>query len=545
MTTLPERRRRIAGWGFEGEDFEPSPQLIEWLTANVGPPGPPLCDAKLSIPEISPRSLPSLPLEVCSESRDRFCHARGQGLIDIIRQRSGTVPAMPDAVVRPSNSDEVAGILEACKGSGVRILPWGGGTSVTGGVNTPSGEAPVISVDLERMTGLKAFDSTSGLAVFGPGTTGPQVESALANHGYTLGHYPQSWELATVGGWAATRSSGQESLGFGRIEDLVAGLHVVAPAGQWRLPALPSSAAGPDLRQLVMGSEGRFGIITEATLRTRPKPDLTVVQAYLAPDLDRGLQAIRSLTLSGLRLCMLRLSDSAETDVAMAIGLGASRFASIARFYLGLRGIKDDACLILVGANGSEIEVAEALAGARSILASQRAVSLGRGPGRHWQRDRFRHPYLREALLDRGWATDTLETAVPWSEAARCRTSVRQALETALEAQDERTAVLCHISHPYIDGTSLYFTFFFRNTADPDATIERWALLKRKASEALVSTGATITHHHGVGAWHAPWLENEAGTLGLEILSDTASRMDPEEILNPHVLLDPTDRLME
>ncbi|MCK5378063.1 MAG: FAD-binding oxidoreductase [Acidobacteria bacterium] len=539
------KTRRLGGWGFESETFEPSPQLIQWLTENVGPPGPALGDTDLKIPKIRPQTLPSLPGEVCTEDRDRLFHARGQGLIDIIRVRSGTVSALPDAVVRPSDADEVIGILDACKGSGVRIVPWGGGTSVTGGVNILSGDQPIISLDLERMSGLIDFDSISGLAVFGPGTTGPQVESALAEHGFTLGHFPQSWELATVGGWAATRSSGQESLGYGRIEDLVAGMDVVAPAGRWRLPALPGSAAGPDLRHLVMGSEGRLGIITEATLRTRQKPEQTAVHACLVPDLERGLDGIRALMWSGLPLCMLRLSDPPETEVAMTIGLGASRFASLAQRYLRFRGIKDQACLILVGTSGSELEVADALEGARNILRSRRAVSLGRGPGRHWQRDRFRHPYLREALMDRGWATDTLETAVPWSRAALCRTEVRRALETALEDEGERTAVLCHVSHPYIDGTSLYFTFFFRNTSDPEATIKRWARLKRAASDALVRSEATITHHHGVGVWHAPWLRNEAGELGMKILGDAALRMDPERMLNPHVLLDPTDRLME
>ncbi len=519
--------------------------MIQWLTNTVGRPGPSLGSAGLSIGEASPRALPPLSIETSTDSRDRLFHARGQGLIDIIRLRSGTVPAVPDAVVRPTNTDEVVKILEVCKGTGIRIIPWGGGTSVTGGVNVPAGDQPVISLDLEHMSGLKSFDPVSGLAVFGPGTTGPQVESALGEHGFTLGHYPQSWELATVGGWVATRSSGQESLGYGRIEDMVAGMEVVAPAGRWRLPALPGSAAGPDLRQLVMGSEGRLGIITEATLRTRPRPENMAVQAYLIPDLDHGMEAIRELVWSGIPLTMLRLSDPLETQVAMAIGLGASRFASLAKRYLHFRGIREQACLILVSTAGSELGVVDALEDARSIVTAHRAVSLGRGPGRHWQRDRFRHPYLREALMERGWATDTLETAVPWSRAASCRTEVRQALETTLEDIGEKTAVLCHISHPYIDGTSLYFTFFFRNAPNPEQTVERWARLKRAASDALVRSEATITHHHGIGAWHAPWLKHEAGDLGLELLSDTARRMDPEGVLNPHVLLDPTDRLME
>lgn len=545
MKRSSARRRRLGGWGFEGENLEPSPQLIQWLTENVGPPGPGLDDTKVPVNGPPSRTLPALPGEVRSDFRDRLFHARGQGLIDIIRVRSGTVPALPDGVIRPSDSDEVAGILEACKGTGVHVVPWGGGTSVTGGVNTPLGDQPVLSVDLERMTGLTAFDPTSGLAVLGPGTTGPQVECALAEHGFTLGHFPQSWELATVGGWAATRSSGQESMGYGRIEDMVAGMEVVAPAGRLRLPALPGSAAGPDLRQLVMGSEGRLGIITEATLRTREQPEATVVQAYLAPDLDRGLNSIRMLMWSGLKLSMLRLSDPPETEVAMAIGLASSPFASLAQRYLRLRGIKDQGCLILVGATGSNPEVAEALEGARSILSAHHAVSLGRGPGRHWQQDRFRHPYLREALMDHGWATDTLETAVPWSLAERCRTEVRQALQNALLDEGEQTAVLCHVSHPYIDGTSLYFTFFFRNASEPEATIQRWARLKRAASGALVDSGATISHHHGVGIWHAPWLQHETGTLGLELLKDASRRLDPDGLLNPNVLLDPTDRLTE
>ena len=545
MVTSSTRHRRLAGWGFEGENFEPSSQMIQWLTDNVGPPGPSLGNADLSIGEASPRTLPSLSIESSTDSRDRLFHARGQGLIDIIRLRSGTVAAVPDAVVRPANTDEIVRLLEVCKGTGVRIIPWGGGTSVTGGVNVPAGDQPVISLDLERMSGLNDFDPISGLAVFGPGTTGPQVESALSERGFTLGHYPQSWELATVGGWAATRSSGQESLGYGRIEDMVAGMEIVAPAGQWRLPALPGSAAGPDLRQLIMGSEGRLGIITEATLRTRPRPENMAIQAYLVPDLDRGMEAIRELTWSGLPLTMLRLSDPEETQVAMAIGLGASRFTTLAKRYLQFRGIREEGCLILVGAAGSELGVADALEGARSIVTAHRAVSLGRGPGRHWQRDRFRHPYLREALMDCGWATDTLETAVPWSRAASCRIEVRQALETALEDIGEKTAVLCHVSHPYIDGTSLYFTFFFQNAPDLEQTIEHWARLKRAASDALVRSEATITHHHGVGAWHAPWLRHEQGELGMALLGDAARRMDPEAMLNPQVLLDPTDRLTE
>ncbi|MCD4748014.1 MAG: FAD-binding oxidoreductase [Thermoanaerobaculales bacterium] len=543
MKQSEKRTRRLGGWGFEGEDFEPSEQLLTWLTKRVGPAGPPLRGDKIPIPDLKPRALPEIPLEVTFDSRDRLFHARGQGLPDIIRLRTGTVNAVPDGIVRPSNSREVEAVLAACRGRGIRIVPWGGGTSVTGGVNRPSGDESVLCMELERMADLVDLDTASGLAVFGPGTTGPKVELSLAEHGFTLGHFPQSWELATVGGWVATRSSGQESLGYGRIEDMVAGLEVVSPSGRLHLPTLPASAAGPDLRQLIMGSEGRLGIITQATLRVRPRPQLTNVDAYLVPNINRGLDAVRDLVWAGIPLSMARLSDPQETTVAMAIGLGSSSFAPLVQGYLRLRGIRNDGCMMLVGANGRPEIVGDTLAGARSILSTHRAVSLGRRPGRHWLRDRFRHPYLREALLDRGWATDTLETAVPWSKTLATREKVVSALENALSGENERAAVLCHISHPYIDGTSLYFTFFFRCASDTDATISRWAQLKRAASEALVNCGATITHHHGIGVWHAPWLKAETGELGLEMLSAAVQRMDPERILNPEVLLDPTDRL--
>ena len=543
MNQVENRTRRLGGWGFLGEDFRPSPPLLAWLEERIGPAGTPVPGDSIPVPDLAAKNLPDMPLEIFGETRDRLAHARGQGLVDIIRLRTGTIRTMPDGVVRPGNADEVESIVAVCAREGVGLIPWGGGTSVTGGVSTPPGEGPVLCMDLARTAGMRDFDACSGLAVFGPGTTGPQVEMCLGDQGFTLGHFPQSWELATVGGWAATRSSGQESLGYGRIEDMIAGLDVVSPAGRLELPALPASAAGPDLRQLLLGSEGRLGVITGATLRVRPRPEETSVEAFLAPSLERGVDAVRGLVWAEVPLTMIRLSDARETQVALAIGLGASLFAPLVHRYLRLRGIREEGCLMLVGAAGCSEEVADALARARSILATHRAVGLGRRPGRHWLRDRFRHPYLRESLLDRGWATDTLETAVPWSAALRTTEAVSRALDTALNTENERAVTLCHVSHPYRDGTSLYFTFFFRCAADPEETVARWSRLKRAASRALVEEGATISHHHGVGAWHAPWLGAETGERGMDLLSAAARTMDPSGILNRGVLLDPTDRL--
>ena len=541
MTDSPARR--VGGWGFEGVDYPPSKALLSWLRSRVGAPGSGISAERLIAPQAPPRTTGALPAPSGTDPLDRLAHARGQGLADIVRLRTGTVAALPDAVCRPESADQVGSVLEACASRGIRVIPWGGGTSVTGGVNVVPGDAPTVSIDLSRMARLEELDPEAMLATFGPGAAGPAVEAALAPHGLTLGHFPQSWEVATVGGWVATRSAGQESLGYGRIEDMVAGLELVAPGGRLRLAPVPASAAGPDLRQLVLGSEGRLGVITRVTLRVRQRPQTLDVAAWLLPDLDRGTAVIRLLLAERLPLTILRLSDAAETEVALAVGLGGSPAAPLVRGLLRLRGLRAGACLLLAGAAGTESEVRRALRRVRDIAREHGGTGLGGRAGRTWIRDRFRHPYLREGLLDRGWATDTLETAVPWSAATRVRQSLRTAIGGALEDDDERVAVLCHLSHPYRDGTSLYFTFFFRCGADADETIARWARIKRAATEALVAARATISHHHGIGQWHAPWLAAEIGDDGVSVLRAAAARLDPHGILNPHVLLDPTDRL--
>ncbi len=542
------RIRRLGAWGFEGESLPPSPGLLDWLGKRIGSPGPALGATPpeaASVAAEGARKLPEMPLGVTDDPGDRLAHARGQGLPDLVRIRSGTLPALPDGVCRPGSDDQVEAALGSCSRAGVRVIPWGGGTSVTGGVNVIAGDAPVLTMDLERLAGLQDFDPVSGLATFGAGTTGPAVEAALGQHGFTLGHFPQSWELATVGGWLATRSSGQESLGYGRIEDLVAGLDLVAPKGRLTIPVLPASAAGPDLRQLVMGSEGRLGVITRATLRVRPRPLRNLVEAALFPDLDSGLEAARKLVQDRLPLTLLRLSDGPETEVAMQVGLAASRWAALAKRYLGLRGIGPGACLMLYGAAGSARLVGNVLGSSRQVLRRHGAVILGRSPGRHWQRDRFRHPYLRDGLLDIGYVTDTFETAVPWAAVAKVRKNLVATITGALAADGQQVAVLSHVSHPYPDGASLYFTFFFTSAASPELTLARWATIKRAANQALVANRATLSHHHGIGQWHAPWLAAELGSEGWALLAAAARHMDPDGVLNPHVLLDQVDRLEE
>jgi len=537
-------RRRLAGWGFEGESFPPSESLLQWLTDRLGEPVPyPRFDPSSFRPPRS-RALPRLPCQLSLEPLDRLAHARGQGLPDLLRLRAGAVSTLPDAVARPTSAAEIEPILERCGRSEVCVVPWGGGTSVTGAVNVLPGEGPVITLDMQRLAGLEGLDVESGLATFGAGTLGPEIESRLAPHGLTLGHFPQSWELSTIGGWIATRASGQESLAYGGIDRLLAGVETVAPSGKLQLPAFPSSAAGPDLRQLILGSEGRFGVLTRATVRVRRRPECMQVEALLLPTWEEGLEAVRELTQSRLPLQLLRLSDGPETEVALRAGLADhSVVAPLLRGWIRLRGIRGSGCLLLCGAAGTQGETEAILDRAAGILRRHGAVALGRRPGRRWLEDRFRHPYLRDSLLDRGIATDTLETAAPWSALPSLARRVRTALESALQEEQESTSVLCHLSHPYPDGASLYFTFFFRTPAEVEEALARWARLKRRATEALLEAGGTLSHHHGVGRWHAPWLEREVGSTGHQLLEAAARVLDPEGILNPQVLLDPEDRL--
>ncbi len=541
----PERslRLRLDGWGEEGVHLPPSPAMLQWLEARLGAPEP---FPRLDLERLEPRSAPTvsdLGCETSGDFRERLAHSRGRGFSDLVRLRSGTVPTLPAAVARPRDADQVRTLLTRCADAGCKVVPWGGGTSVTGGVNPPAEQGPVITSSLRALSGLRRIDEESGLATFGAGTLGPEVEAALAPHGWTLGHFPQSWELSTVGGWVATRSAGQESLGYGRIESLVAGLELVAPAHTLELPPLPATAAGPDLRQMVLGSEGRFGVITEVTLRVRRLTPHHRFEAFLLPDWERGRRAARRLVQDRLDLTLLRLSDGPETQVAMAIGLTKTRLAPLVKAWLRLRRIGPGACLLLLGARGTHNQLATTFDRIYDRLRPHGAASLGEGPGRNWQHDRFRHPYLRDSLLDRGYATDTFETAAPWSRLGAIYRAVRQSLTTAVEGEEREIPVLCHLSHPYADGASLYFTFFFRCPRDPEAAIARWADLKRRATGTLVEQGATLSHHHGIGAWHAPWLPRESGPGGHQLLARMAAEMDPHGTLNPHVLLDPEDRL--
>jgi alkyldihydroxyacetonephosphate synthase len=463
---------------------------------------------------------------------ERIRHSRGQSLPDWIALRSGRLGRVVDAVATPTDDEAVRGVLAAAGNGGASVLPIGGGTTVVGGVGPdPDDDRPALALATDRLAGLRDLDERSGLATFGAGTLGPDLEAALAPHGLTMGHFPQSWERSTVGGWVAARSVGQQSLGFGRIEALFAGGRIEAPAGTLELAPYPASAAGPDLRQLVLGSEGRLGVLTQATVRVVPKPRITASPAWFLPDWPRAVEAARDIARAGLPLSMVRLSTPLETATLLALA-GEGRAVTALRGYLRLRRLGPEPCLLIGLATGIERIVEVAVRETGSIVRRHGGLGVGGALGRQWIRSRFRTPDLRDALWDLGYAIDTLETATTWTRLPDLAAAVGRALRHGLEADGERVHAFSHLSHVYPSGSSLYATYVFRLADDADETLERWRRLKTAASDAIVAHGGTISHQHGVGRDHRPWLAAEKGELGIGVLRDVARRLDPDGLVD-------------
>ncbi|MFI5715900.1 FAD-binding oxidoreductase [Nocardia sp. NPDC051750] len=459
---------------------------------------------------------------VSTEHSARLRHAGGKSTLDLLRRRVEGPQDAPDAVVYPADHGQVAAVLAYCSEHGIAVVPFGGGTSVVGGLDPVRGRFDtVIALDLRRLDALLDFDPVSGTATFGAGVTGPRAEQLLAAHELSLGHYPQSFEFASIGGFAATRSSGQASAGYGRFDDMVQRLRVATPTGTVELGRGPASAAGPDLRELFVGSEGALGVLTEVTVRVHPVPETTAHMAWSFPDFATGAAALRSVVQTGAAPTVLRLSDEAET------GLNLARSKDVG-------GTPVSGCLAVTTFEGSAAHVAARSAEAAELLRAAGGTELGPGPARDWEHGRFGAPYLRDALLDTGVLCETLETATTWNRLGELKARVTAALTEMLSPQGEPVLVMCHISHTYPTGASLYFTVVAKLPDDP---ITQWRNAKQAAGDAIAAAGATITHHHAVGADHRAWLPDEIGELGVRILRAVKREIDPAGILNPGTLL--------
>jgi alkyldihydroxyacetonephosphate synthase len=547
--TAPDPAMRWWGWGPDGALGDGLPAAAEDLLASRLAPEAPaprvaLEEVALADPRLEDGVLERLRAavgagNVRADRLARVGHAAGKSYPDLVRLRAGDAASAPDAVVYPGSEDEVAAVIAECRAARVACVPFGGGTSVVGGVEPRrDGFAGAISLDLGRMDRLLHVDERSLTATLQAGLTGPRAEEELAAHGLTLGHFPQSFEHATIGGFVATRSAGQASTGYGRIDELVLGLRMVTPAGEVVVRPVPASAAGPALRDLLVGSEGVLGVITEVTLGVRRRPAARRYEAWSFRSLGEGVEAFRVLEQAGAAPDVARLSDPAETRLSLALSASVGRLTTAVRVvgdrYLRMRG-HGGGCLAIVGFEGAERAVGRRRARVARVLRRGGGLPLGRRPGGAWLRSRFRAPYLRDDLLDRGVLVDTLETATTWSNLIELDRRVKEALAGTLEARGTPAIVMCHVSHLYRSGASLYYTYLARQ--ERGAELEQWRAAKAAASDAIVANGGTITHHHAVGSDHAPWMRAEVGDLGLELLAAAKERLDPDGIMNPGKLL--------
>jgi alkyldihydroxyacetonephosphate synthase len=542
------------GWAAHREQAPIGEEVWTWLAGELGmpsllaTPARPLDELTIAPSRLSAAERAQF-TQILGDERvrddqyERAFHARGRSYHDLLHLRAGDLSTAPDAVLYPRGTGEVLAVLSFAADNGIAVVPFGGGTSVVGGVTADDGGfKAVVSLDITGMDQLLNVDTISRVATADAGIYGPALDKALRAHNVMLGHYPQSFEFSTLGGWIAHRGAGQQSSRYGKAEEWLVSAKLATSRGLLTTEDFPASSAGPRLTDLVLGSEGAFGVITEASFRIRPVPAKNDYTGYLFRDFASGTAAIRQAVQEGLDVAMLRLSDADETRFYRAYGIAGKKptlRGRIADTVLKLRNFGETACAMIAGFEGEEADVSRAQKRFAKITKEFGAIALGVSQGARWHQGRFHGPYLRDPMMDRGLGVDTLETATSWSKIDALYTAVKKALEDSIRETAPRPGahgiVTCHISHSYPDGASLYFTYIFPRTLDSE--IAQWRKIKTAASDVIVANGGTISHHHGVGEDHLPWIEKEKGALGIEVLRAIKMTLDPRGILNPGKLI--------
>jgi len=544
------------GWGNPGKQYDLSQRLFFWphLKEKLDFPDKPFLfppafeDIQLPPSHFSESDLQKLqqilPIERMALSREeRLSHTYGKSYHDLIRIRRRVFPEVPDAVLYPKNEEEIQGILSWAVENRVAIVPWGGGTSVTGGVEATrrTTHRGLVVIDLKGMDKILAIQKGSLLADVQAGILGPKLERELQAEGLTLSHYPESFEFSTLGGWIAARAAGQQSTLYGKIEDMVESVRLLTPGGLLQTPHLPAAANGPDLAQLIIGSEGIWGIITQARIRLKPVPERRFYTAVLFRSFKEGVEAMRQILQSGFKPATLRLSDAEETEFIFSLrerksSLIANAIQTLGLGWLEKRGFHPQKRSILIwGLEGSAQSIRAGGKAVRKILNSFSVFHLSESTGQDWYRHRFENPYLRDVLMDYDILVDTLETATEWDNIWNLYTGVRTAIQQAYDQLHLKGVITAHLSHMYPTGSSLYFIVLA--TPHVGQELEEWWVIKKAASDAIVAGGGAISHHHGIGLDHRPWLVHEIGKEGLRLLRNLKQAVDPEGVLNPKKLL--------
>jgi alkyldihydroxyacetonephosphate synthase len=540
------------GWGEEEVSFthEGKPELAPFIERVLGldvrvPGTSPMAFEELDVP--APRLPAGLRTrladavgaeQVSIDDRDRVVHGRGKSLTDLVRQRRGDLGRLPDVVVRPGEEGEVVAVVAAALAEDAVVIPFGGGSSISGSLEAEPGETrPVISVDMRRMNRVLGVDATSQLARVQAGVFGPDLERQLGAQGWTCGHFPDSFTYSTLGGWIATRSSGMQSDRYGDVAELTRGLRVVTPSGLLVVRPVPSTSTGPSVREMVLGSEGRLGVITEATIHVRRTPPERKILGYLFPSWADGLAAMRDIAASEAEPSVTRVSDSYETAFSFATRTDPTpldRIKSKAlQAFLRRKGWDLEAmCLSFIGYEGSADHVSAQRKLTERITKRHGGLCIGSSPGELYDQKKFDTPYIRDFLLDRGAPGDVSETSAPWGELQTVYDNVMAAGRGAFHQLGVPGYLMCHLSHSYHAGACLYFTFAFNPPADRDA-LEDYGVVKRAIQQAFVDSGATLSHHHAVGTEHAQWLEEDISSPGVAMLRALFAGTDPGRNMNP------------
>jgi len=521
--------RRWNGWGEEGVGYSLSRYAKRFLIKKIGEGVKSKEINKISLlNELDKPKIKDFPFST-SDRFERLMHSFGQSFPDWLKFKMGLRFKAPDLVCYPESEDDLKSIIDKAKEKNVNLIPYGGGTSVVGHLEIIDNEKPTVSVDMAKISGVINIDENSQIATIKAGTKGPDLERALNSKGYTLGHFPQSFEFSTLGGWVATRSSGQFSLGYGKIEDMFLGGTLYSPIGVINIDPYNKSAEGIDLRQIILGSEGRAGILSKCHMNISKLPEVLAVYGAFFPDDESGVEAVRTLSQSGIPLTMVRLSLSKETEGIL--NLASNRFfVGMFDSVVKLKGYSKNKCLMICAIDGSIRQVRFYKSLIKSIIKKYRGLSIGAFVGKQWLKDRFKIPYLRNALWDMGYGVDTLETYTTWGNVKNLVEKIEKSLNGSF--------AFSHLSHIYPNGSSIYTTYIFPLGRDEYETFEKWSFFKRRASETIVKHGGVTSHHHGIGMDHKAYLRQLRGSFALEIMKSSFDFLDPDGIMNPKKLVD-------
>jgi alkyldihydroxyacetonephosphate synthase len=540
------------GWGDLGKSFPMAekPTLWPWIRGKVGLKdeklAPPLALDQVAIPpaQVNHPFAQALKQELAPEQLttaddERLYRTFGKSFPNLFMARKGMIPQAPDMVVFPLGHDDVVRIIELANAHDVCVIPFGGGTNIVGGVDPRDDrERMIVSLDMRRMNRLLRLDPQSRTAVIEAGATGPGLEALLGEQGHSLGHFPDSFEYSTLGGWIATRSAGMQSDEYGKIEDMVVSVKMVTPAGTIVTRTVPASSAGPDLNRIICGSEGVLGVITEATMRVHRAPAVKDYRGFLFKSFEDGVAAAHECHERGFPPSMIRLQDSGETELAMHMKSpkkGLEAFVQkLVKAHLKRAGYTSP-CIMVVGFEGEEASIAATRAGALKVLKRFGAFPLGASVGKTWSKDKFNIPYLRDYVMDYSVMCDVAETSTVWANVVPLYHATIAAVKERYNREWGAGYVGCHVSHTYETGACLYFTYAAKQI--PGSELEQYYGYKKMVTDVFMDGGATLTHHHAVGYEHMPWMEREVSATGLTALRALKERLDPKGILNPGKLI--------